>query len=199
MRYSGVMSSLPARIAAALAALAAAVALGACSASSKDHADPTSTTTGPSAAPTAHNADDVTFLQNMIPHHQQALELSGMVPTHTANAQLVALAKKIADEQQPEIQGFRAQLLQWEIAPAQHEMPMEGMVDQATMDKLANLHGGQFDTLWLQSMIAHHQGAITMAHDEIAHGQSPDVKAMAHSIVTAQQAEIDQMNQMLGG
>ena len=76
---------------------------------------------------------------------------------------------------------------------------MHGMVDDATMAKLQSLKGAEFDTLWLQSMIGHHQGAVTMANTEIAKGQSVDMITMAKNIVTAQQAEIDQMKQMLGG
>ena len=75
---------------------------------------------------------------------------------------------------------------------------MQGMVDQSTMDKLETLRGADFDRLWLQSMIAHHQGAIEMSKAEIANGKNPDAVATAKTISTAQQAEIDQMNQLLG-
>ena len=78
-------------------------------------------------------------------------------------------------------------------------MAMQGMVDDATMARLESLKGQEFDTLWLQSMISHHQGAIEMAKAEIANGKSPDMITMAKNIVTAQQAEIDQMKKMLGG
>ena len=64
---------------------------------------------------------------------------------------------------------------------------------------MRSLKGAEFDTLWLQSMISHHQGAIEMAKTEIANGENADMIAMAKNIVTAQQAEIDQMKQMLGG
>ena len=76
---------------------------------------------------------------------------------------------------------------------------MQGMVDDATMARLESLRGAEFDTLWLESMIGHHRGAIEMAKAEIANGDNADAKAMAKTIVTAQQAEIDQMKQMLGG
>jgi uncharacterized protein (DUF305 family) len=76
---------------------------------------------------------------------------------------------------------------------------MQGMVDDATMAKLQSLNGPEFDTLWLQAMIGHHQGAIEMAQAEIANGQSADMTAMAKNMVSAQQAEINQMKQMLGG
>jgi uncharacterized protein (DUF305 family) len=124
------------------------------------------------------------------------------VPTNTANRQLIALAQKITGEQEPEMQAFTAWLLQWDQNPnADNAMhgTMPGMVDQATIDKLHTLNGPDFDKLWLQSMISHHQGAIEMAQAEIAHGQNPDAIGMAKSIITTQQAEIDQMKQMLGG
>ena len=112
-------------------------------------------------------------------------------------------AATISGEQQPEITAMKALLVQWEVDPgagADHsDMPMDGMVDDATMAKLKTLKGADFDTLWLQSMISHHQGAIAMAGGEAAAGQSADMTKMAENMVTAQQAEIDQMKQMLGG
>jgi uncharacterized protein (DUF305 family) len=73
------------------------------------------------------------------------------------------------------------------------------MVDGATMERLETLKGAEFDTLWLQSMIGHHEGAIAMANTEIADGADADAKDLAAEIVKTQQAEIDQMKQMLGG
>ena len=73
------------------------------------------------------------------------------------------------------------------------------MVDEAAMAKLASLNGAEFDTLWLESMIGHHQGAIEMAKAEIANGENVDAIGLAKTIVDTQQAEIDQMKQMLGG
>ena len=146
------------------------------------------------------------FAQMMIPHHQQAVELAAMVPDRSTNPDVLALATKIAGAQQPEINTMKALLLQWAVDPNEmsHEsghagMAMAGMVDDATMVKLDNLKGTDFDTLWLQSMISHHEGAIAMAKTEIADGKSADMVTLAGSIVTAQQAEIDQMKQMLIG
>jgi uncharacterized protein (DUF305 family) len=78
-------------------------------------------------------------------------------------------------------------------------MNMQGMVDAAAIANLASLKGSEFDTSWMQSMIAHHEGAIQMANAEIAGGANVDAKSMAQQIVTAQQGEITQMKQMLGG
>jgi len=101
---------------------------------------------------------------------------------------------------------MRALLLQWDVNPAEmpHEsghagMAMQGMIDDATMVKLDSLKGADFDALWLRSMINHHQGAIAMAKVEIADGKNVDMITMATNIVAAQQAEIDQMKQMMGG
>ena len=76
---------------------------------------------------------------------------------------------------------------------------MHGMVDDATVSRLESLRGTEFDTLWLQSMIGHHQGAVEMAKAEIADGENVDAIAMATTMVAAQQAEIGQMKQMLEG
>jgi uncharacterized protein (DUF305 family) len=76
---------------------------------------------------------------------------------------------------------------------------MQGMVDEATMSKLKSLNGAEFDKLWLESMISHHQGAIEMAKAEIANGDNVDAKSLAQNIVTTQEGEIGQMKQMLGG
>ena len=204
MGYSGNMTSARTRLVALLATFAAATALSSCSTAAKeDHgANPSSAT----STEVSHNEDDVMFAQMMIPHHEQAVELTALVPDRSTNPALVALASKISGEQQPEIGGMRAMLLQWDVNPA--EMPhasghagmtMQGMVDDATMVKLDSLKGADFDTLWLQSMISHHQGAIEMAKVEIADGKNADMITIAKNIVAAQQAEIDQMKKMLGG
>lgn len=201
------MTRVPIRIATLLAASATAFVLSSCSSpapttATEDHSTPGAATT--SAPSTAHNEDDVLFAQMMIPHHEQAVMLSGMVPDRSTNPAVLDLAAKISAAQQPEITTMKDQLKQWGIDPAQmrHEsghagMTMQGMVDDDTMLKLQGLKGPDFDTLWLQSMIAHHEGAIEMAKVEAEAGKSPEMTALARSIISAQQAEIDQMKQML--
>jgi uncharacterized protein (DUF305 family) len=198
------MMSTSSRIVAVTAALATAVVVSSCS-KTEDHSQhPTATSTS-SATVAVHNADDVMFAQMMIPHHQQAVELAALAPEHSTNQALLTLAATISAEQQPEINAMKALLLQWDVDPnamgdhGGHGAGMQGMVDDATMGKLRSLNGPEFDTLWLQAMIGHHQGAIEMAKTEVAKGQSVDMIAMAKTMVTAQQAEINQMKQMLGG
>jgi uncharacterized protein (DUF305 family) len=201
------MRSVPRRVAAALAAATAALFLSSCSSPASDghagheHADEPVIT----GQPAGYNADDVAFATNMIPHHQQAVDLSAMVPDRSTNAGLVALAQQISAAQQPEINVMKVFLVQWNENPGTnsghsgHGNAMQGMVDTATMTKLESLSGAEFDKLWLESMIGHHQGAIEMAKAEIANGDNVDAKNLAKNIVTTQEAEIGQMKQIVGG
>jgi uncharacterized protein (DUF305 family) len=201
------MTSVTHRVAAALAAVAAALFLSSCSSPASDghtgheHADEPVIT----GQPAGYNADDVAFANNMIPHHQQAVDLSAMVPDRSTNAGLVALAQQISAAQQPEVNVMKVFLVQWNENPdtssghGGHGNAMQGMVDAATMTKLESLTGAEFDKLWLESMIGHHQGAIEMAKAEIANGDNVDAKNLAKNIVTTQEAEIGQMKQMVGG
>src|SRR5262245_29543981 len=199
--------TLIARVAALLAALAAALFLSSCSNSTSDsHADhPKSDEPVITGQPAGYNADDVAFATNMIPHHQQAVDLSALVPDRSTNAQLITLAQQISAAQQPEINVMKVFLVQWNENPdtnsghGGHGNTMQGMVDEATMTKLQSRNGAEFDKLWLESMISHHQGAIEMAKAELANGDNVDAKSLANNIVTTQEAEIGQMKQMLGG
>ena len=142
---------------AALAALTTALFLSSCSTSASDsHADhPQTDQPVITGQPAGYNADDVAFATNMIPHHQQAVDLSAMVPDRSTNAGLVALADQISAAQQPEINVMKVFLVQWNENPdtnsghAGHGSTTQGMVDAATMTKLESLNGEEFDELWL--------------------------------------------------
>lgn len=177
--------------------LALAVACGVSSCGGPTAVDHTAGSNSSQAA--QHNADDVAFAVNMRPHHQQAVELSAMVPSRTTNPDLLVVAKHISMDQQAEIRTFNGLLARWgnPVAP-RGGMTMSGMVDTSTMIKLRSLRGTAFDELWMTSMIAHHQGAITMAQAELARGQSPDARHIAEMIVTAQKREISRMKDLLG-
>jgi uncharacterized protein (DUF305 family) len=197
------MRSATARITAAFAALVVVGFSTGCGGPPEHHGTGSSAKQRSESAD--HNADDIAFARNMIPHHEQAVQMAQMVPTNTTNQQVIALANVITTTQIPEVQAFRAWLMQWQAPEGSdsagqdsHGMPMAGMVDQATLDKLPHLNGAEFDRLWLTSMIDHHRGAIAMAQDEVAHGRNADALYLARSIIATQQAEIDQMKQMLG-
>lgn len=208
------MKSMTARALALIAALATALFLSSCTdtPASDGHTEHShdSETSSAAAQGADFNDADVAFATEMIPHHQQAVELSAMVPDRSSDPAVVELAAAISAAQKPEIETLKVFLVQWtggESSPESssgahdgHDMSaMEGMVDEATMARLQTLTGAEFDTLWLQSMIGHHEGAITMADTEIADGANPDAKALAKQIVDVQKAEIDQMKQMLEG
>ena len=194
------------RLAIVFVALIAALFLSSCTEQSSDghtdHQHPESPAN--SGEPAAFNADDVAFATNMIPHHEQAVEMSALVPDRSTNPEVIALARNISAAQEPEILAMQAFLVQWKN-PGESEVheghggAMQGMVDGATMKKLTSLDGTAFDTLWLQSMINHHEGAIEMAKDEVANGANVDAKSMAQTIVATQQSEIGQMKQLLEG
>ena len=158
------------------------------------------------AQPADVNDADVAFATDMIPHHEQAVEMAAMVPGRSTDPEVVKLAADISAAQGPEIETMKAFLVQWNAASKGgqeghegHEtggMEMTGMVDEATMTRLESLKGNEFDTLWLSSMVGHHEGAIAMAGAEIADGANADAKKLAEQIATAQKAEIAQMRKM---
>ncbi len=157
-----------------------------------------------SAVQSDHNDVDTSYAHNMVAHGEQAVEMAQMVPTNTTNQQLVDLANQVIARRVPEIQAFRAWLMQWQDAQGNDpvgraDMPAAGMVAAATLERLRTLHGDEFDRLWLTSMVDHDRGAVAMAQDEVAHGKHPDVIYLAKSIIAEQQAEMDRMTQMLGG
>jgi uncharacterized protein (DUF305 family) len=159
------------------------------------------------ASPSTHNAADIAFAQGMVPHHRQAVEMAVPVPQHTANPRLIGLAKQIQQAQQPEIDQLTAWLKTWGAPPPSttgdmggmsgmdHGTSMSGMVDTAGLDQLRDQ---AYDRKWLELMIQHHEGAITMARTELAQGQDAGAKAMAQRITDTQQAEITTMKSLLG-
>ena len=184
---------------AVVAAIAISIAGGACHRTSSSQSSNTSSSSTQAAD---DKAGDIAFLQNMVAHHQQTLELAALVPAQSSNPAMVLLAEQLAAQQRTEMQGCQAQLLQWEVPGAVPPGPealaaIPGMVDQGTVDQLRGLHGPAFDKLWLQTMIPHYRGAITLAHNEIQDGDSADVISIAQSLLPRQQDQIDQMTSAL--
>ena len=157
-----------------------------------------------SAAAQQHNQADVTFAQHMIPHHQQAIEMSDTVLAKQGiDARVIDMANRIKAAQGPEIQQMQSWLSQWGVptmpmtpgSMAGHEV--SGMMSEQDMNDLKSADGVEASKLFLTQMIAHHQGAITMGTDEIKNGQYPPAVSMAQSIVTGQQREITEMQGIL--
>lgn len=202
------MTSRNLRPLALFAAVLAALFLSACNNTepqqSDGHTDHTqSESAGDAQAP--HNADDVAFARDMMPHHGQALQLVDLARDRSSHPALLQLSSGIAAAQGPEMDQLAGMLRSWGEDPeagvdhSGHGMAMPGMVDGATMKRLESLRGAELDTLWLESMIAHHRGAVELAKAEIANGDNDAAKALAGEIIKAQEAEIAQMKQMLEG
>jgi len=143
---------------------------------------------------------DVMFLQMMIPHHEQAVEMSKLAAKNGASPEVQQLADTIAAAQGPEIDQMRAWLDESGagMMMGNHAGHMGGVLSADQMSQLADSQGADFDRLYLQGMMAHHAGAIAMAQDVIDNGENPTVIALAKKIIAAQNAEITQMKQMLG-
>lgn len=184
-----------------LSIVAAALLLAACG-SHDSHSGSTAVSVDGSAA---FNDADGIFAQEMIPHHEQAIELSeyALDPKAGASEAVKGLAGRIEAGQDPEVTLMKGWLKEWG-QPTMDELPehdmstMEGMVSEADMKQLATLTGAEFDAAWLKAMIAHHEGALKMAKDVKAEGKHPDVAELADAVIAAQTAEIEEMSPLVG-
>lgn len=200
-----------ARITAPVAAAILALVLTACS----DDAS----TDAHDAEHTASNGDvfndaDVDFASGMIPHHAQALVMVDLTHGRTISPELTTLTEDIRAAQGPEIEQMVDWLTAWdqpvpetmrdhanahdtgEHQDSDHES-MPGMMSEDDLARLEDAQGDEFESLWLEMMIEHHEGAIEMAQDEQEHGTYPPAVELAETIETAQQAEIDHMEDLL--
>lgn len=145
------------------------------------------------------NMSDVMFAQMMIPHHEQAVEMAELAAPAGASPQVQALADEIAAAQGPEIAQMEAMLDRWGVSQMMDHSghQMDGMVSEADMERLRAATGADFDRLFLEFMIAHHEGAIAMTEDPLANGSDAELRTLLQSIVTTQSAEIERMRQML--
>lgn len=148
----------------------------------------------------AHNGEDVTFAQHMIPHHTQAVEMADiLLAKQGVDPRVIALAEEIKAAQAPEIEQMQGWLTSWgnPPMPTMDHGSMEGMVAPADIEKLTSAPGQEATKLFLNQMIGHHEGAITMAQNEIDKGQYAPAVEMAHAIRGSQQHEIDEMKAIL--
>jgi uncharacterized protein (DUF305 family) len=197
------------RLALPAIALALTATLAACGSDHSSMADPTVATQAPGgSAPTVIlNAADIEFAQGMIAHHEQAIEMAEIAldPKVGASPEVIDLATRIKGAQDPEVELMTG----WLTAAGQpimmdtsdgHDMSsMDGMMTAEQMDTMAAMTGSEFDQMWLEMMIAHHEGAISQSETVKAEGSNADVLALADQIITAQQGEITEMQALLQG
>ena len=150
-----------------------------------------------------HNEADVSFAQDMIPHHRQATEMAKMAESRSENPEIRELASKIIDAQQPEIDLMSGWLTSWdeevpeEMSGMDHSGGMPGMMSSEDMAALEKSSGDDFDQMFLTGMIEHHEGAIEMAKAEEEKGKFPDAIELARRIQKDQAAEIRTMKSLL--
>ena len=142
---------------------------------------------------------DVMFLQMMIPHHQQAVDISNLALAKSKDSELIALATNIRDEQKSEITQMKLWLSQANAdLDMGHSMgdSMGGMLTEVELKDLDAATGTEFDLLWLKGMTNHHDGALHMT-TMIKDASNVDIKLFGENVVTAQTAQNKQMNLMI--
>jgi uncharacterized protein (DUF305 family) len=157
------------------------------------------------AADADFNQADVTFAQEMIPHHQQAIEMAQLAQDRAEDPEVKDLAAQIEDAQDPEIQTMTGWLESWGEGVPSDDMDhgdmsgddMPGMMTDEEMAGLQAAGGAEFDQMFLTMMIEHHEGAIEMARTEQADGQNADAVALAEKIEADQTAEIATIEDLL--
>ena len=168
---------------------------------------------------TEHNDADVTFASDMITHHAQALSMVDLTLDRPLDPEVQALAEDIRAAQGPEIETMADWLTKWgeevpetmrDHANAGHDMDdmaddmddmdhddMPGMMTADDMDALENASDSEFQDMWLEMMVEHHEGAVEMAETEQEDGQFKDAVDLAGQIIDAQTQEIDTMQGLL--
>ncbi|HEY0671645.1 MAG TPA: DUF305 domain-containing protein [Longimicrobiales bacterium] len=189
------------------------LAASACATAPAPQAAPPATAGAQAAADTTrkgYTAADVRFMQNMIGHHAQALLLSGLVESRTTREDFHLMAERIRLSQESEI----AQMQRWlqqrgeQVPPADasshvamgHGTPMPGMLTEAELNQLRSARGVEFEKLFLQLMIKHHEGALQMVRELYAapgSGQEPELFILASDVDADQTAEIRRMRALL--
>lgn len=204
---------------AAIAALAVAVT-SACSSATQHAGNAPASTARDSGAVAQARADsvrypytaaDVRFMSNMIAHHAQAIDIARWAPTHGASSSLQILAERVINAQKDEIALMQRWLRERQLpvpearatmtmGGTEHVHQMPGMLTAEQLAQLDAARGKEFDRLFLQLMIQHHQGAVAMVQQLVSsQGAALDetVFKLASDINADQATEIDRMQQML--
>jgi len=141
--------------------------------------------------------DELMFAQMMIPHHSQAVTMSELALANSTNPEILSLATAIRDAQAPEIMQMQSWLDQSDYSGTHAgHMDMGGMLSDEELAELSTAKGSTFDRLFLQGMIAHHEGAIDML-SMIKNSTNSEVKKLSADILTSQSAEIETMKALL--
>ncbi|HSP52113.1 MAG TPA: DUF305 domain-containing protein [Cryobacterium sp.] len=185
----------------AAAALTTALTLSACGGTTPAADAPAAETGGSTATASAANTADIEFAQMMIPHHEQAVQMSDdLLDKPGIDPRVVALATEIKAAQEPEITQLTDWLGEWGAdtgGMSDMDHGTDGMMSEADMMTLDNASGADADRVFLELMILHHEGAIAMAQTHLDEGSNADAQALSAAIVASQSAEIAVMTDLL--
>ena len=181
--------------------------LGVAGCGSTETAAPASASTGSMTSTSASDPGDVQFAQQMIPHHEQAVEMARLALDDRAgaSAEVKSLAQQISTAQEPEIATMSGWMSQWgastDMGGMDHGMDgmdgMDGMMSDQQMGDLAAATGADFDQQWLTMMIQHHEGAVSMADTVLGTTNDARVSELARAVVQGQKAELATMQGLL--
>lgn len=155
---------------------------------------------GEEASGAQFNEADVTFVRGMIPHHEQAVVMSELAEENADSDAVRELADEIEAAQEPEIEQMTAFLEEWGESASEGGMDhdeMSGMMTDEQMGELEEAMGAEFDRLFLEMMVMHHEGAVEMAQVEVEDGENEEAQELAGEIIEAQEAEIAEMEDLL--
>lgn len=165
----------------------------------------------------AYNDADVDFASDMIQHHAQALQMVDLTLGRKLDAEVVTLTEQIRTAQTPEIEKMADWLEDWDQpvpetsrdhanAHAQEhgesvemDTDMPGMLSAKELESLEGASGPEFQNMWLEMMIEHHEGAVEMAEAQVEEGSNAKAVALAEDIISTQEREISTMQDLLGG
>jgi uncharacterized protein (DUF305 family) len=194
------------------ATVAAVLALSACGDGESGGSAGAGTASSPAASDSARagaefNSADVDFATGMIPHHRQAIEMAEMATNEATDDEVTKLATQIKVAQDPEIEALSGMLEDWgKPVPAAgdgvaghggHDGSMPGMMSEDEMGNLSEATGTEFDRMWAEMMIRHHEGAVEMAQTEMADGKNPEARELAQAVIDGQTAEIADLKAIL--
>lgn len=149
------------------------------------------------------NDVDQDFVEMMVPHHQQAVEMGALAKKYAKDERVVEFAARISDTQRGEIDAMQAWLEVRKLPKAElkatghHAMHMQGMLTDAELAKLGELRGAAFDAFYVEKMIGHHQGALTMADEALSEGTDAQNRVFAADVATTQTVEIERLKGIL--
>lgn len=142
---------------------------------------------------------DLQFIDAMVAHHQAAIDMSRPADTNAMRPELRDFARKVVEDQSREIELMKGWRRQW--YPGKPQVPtimvMPGM--RTSMKGMESGHmkalkGAEYDRMYVDMMIPHHEGAVALAREALAKSQRPEIRELAQRIIDAQQREIEMMN-----